>query len=182
MLSKYSKILSNAPEGMNFRTEHGEIQSLKDLRAELYLKGSKFFSEYVKEENHFASWVQNAFEDYELARALRQTTNFGSFLKVLDDRINYLELWITHNKEIEEVTSLMVSDYPFQTNYEPQHHKFESADDFDLTGASEILSRNVHIEDALEKEIRMLKELNDKYSEHSNAPSFFDSINPFKRK
>ena len=102
MYKKYNKILSDAPNDSTFNTKYGEVQNLRELRNLLYKKGKVFYREYVNEtDNHFASWIENIFGDEELAHALRNANSFGQTIKLIEDRIKFLSLWISFNKNKE---------------------------------------------------------------------------------
>jgi len=164
MLEKFEKILGNAPAENTFKTSFGEIQNLRDLRTQLYARGKAFYKEYASDDNHFANWVENIFNDDELAQSLRNAKSFGSTLKVLDDRIRYLELYVHHNKKKEELTNYLAS---MQTmNFEPEHHRFETLTNLDLSGA-------MHLMPQKKNDVEMLKRLKEQYTKEKTL-SFFD--------
>ena len=176
MFEKYSMILSNAPNNMTFRSNHGEVKSLRELRSVLVNKGKKFFNEHVNEnENHFATWVQDVFQDYELSESMHITKSFRDTVTVLDKRIKYLELWLNHHQDNEVLNSYLTSG-PFSLNkvmnhepYEPEHQVFET-----------VLNHSIENLDVYDKAVSMFdNKLNLKLLEFKKT-SFFNRI--FKRK
>ena len=132
MYKKYNKILSDAPNDSTFNTKHGEVQNLRELRNLLYKKGKVFYREYVTEtDNHFASWIENIFGDEELAHALRNATSFGQTIKLIEDRIKFLSLWLSFNKNKELLTNYLVKNLSYDKEFEPGYHKFETLSDYD---------------------------------------------------
>jgi hypothetical protein len=127
MLDKYNRILGDAPHGKTFQTKSGEIRSLSELRNILLEKGKPFFDEYVNENaNHFANWVEHVFHDHELANEMKRTRSYGATVKLVDDRLRYVELWMRFNKDKE----MAYYDYPQEYSFTPSFHKFETL--FDL--------------------------------------------------
>ena len=131
MYNKYNKILSDAPSGDTFYTNFGEIQNLRELRNLLYKKGKSFYREYVnEEENHFANWIENVFEDEELAYALRNANSFGQTIKLIEDRVKYLSLWLSFNKNKETLSNYLIKNLPFDKEFTPENHKFETLSEY----------------------------------------------------
>ena len=132
MYKKYNKILSNAPEDSKFNTPYGKVQNLRELRNLLYSKGKVFYRAYVTEEdNHFANWIENIFGDEELAHALRNANSFGQTIKLIEDRVKYLSLWLSFNKNKEVLSNYLVKKLPYDKEFESSHHKFETLADYD---------------------------------------------------
>ncbi len=130
MLQKYKRILSNAPQDKTFYSSQGEIRNLGELRNLLLSKGKFFYDQYVhKEENHFANWIENVFDDKELALSLKNSNSYIEAARLIDDRIKYAELWLNYNGDMEILSNFLVSDYNI---YEPKHHKFETLTNKDL--------------------------------------------------
>jgi hypothetical protein len=153
-----SRVLSNAPEGRGFWHREGEIRSLKELRSELYLRGSSFFEEFKAEDkNHFITWIDDVFKDHVLVNSLSEAKSFTGFLKALDDRINYLDLWMKHEGEKEHFNAAYAGLYPFSIHFSPEHHAFETADEHSMHGASHVL-KSAALD--MSHEVKMLKDIN----------------------
>jgi len=132
MYKKYNRILGNALADSTFNTQYGKAQNLRELRNLLYKKGKVFYRDYVTEEdNHFANWIENIFGDEELAHALRNANSFGQTIKLIEDRVKYLSLWLSFNKNKETLTKYLVKNLPYDKDFEPSHHKFETLSDYD---------------------------------------------------
>lgn len=189
MYKKYKHALKDAPSGQRFMTNYGEVKNLKELRTLLFAKGKKLFNQYVNdEENHFANWVEAVFKDDELAGSLRKTNSFHTTLKILDSRIRYLELWLEQNRDREEVADYILKNNPQALDYEPEHHKFETLTNHDSTWVEEFFpekrkegnqNSQDEFEDRLSREVKMLKELKDKYQFETARPGLIQRI--FKR-
>ncbi len=188
MYKKYQRALQNASEGQEFKTNYGEIKNLRELRSLLFAKGKKLFNQYVnKDENHFANWIEHVFQDEELSNSLRQTTSFHTTLKLVDTRIKYLELWLQQNQEKEEITNLLLKNKGYDISFEPEYHRFETLSNHDNSWVKEFFPEKEYaqqenktdFEKKLNKEIEMLKDLQNKY-QFETKPAFFQRI--FKKK
>ena len=167
-----SNILSNAPEGMGFRHGDSEIKNPKELRSELYLRGSSFFEEFASSDrNHFITWIDDVFKDHELVQSLNQAKSFTGFLKALDDRINFLDLWMKHEGAKEICSRSIAGLYPFEVHFSPSHHTFETADDHSMHGASHFLKAAVL---DLSREVQMVKDINLIKAPIDTKQNFFD--------
>jgi hypothetical protein len=137
MYDKFKKILSNAPDEQTFKTAYNDISNLKQLRNSLITIGKPFYDQFInKEENHFANWIENVFEDSELALELRETKSYGKTVKLLDNRIKYLELWLVFNGDKEVLTKYLVNG-PISLRrlmqaelFEPNHHNYETVQEY----------------------------------------------------
>jgi len=173
MYENFKKILSNTED--TFKTEYGEIENLRELRTMLFSRGKKFFKNYVNEENHFANWVENSFEDRELAGNLRKTRSFGQTLKILDDRIKFAELWLKHNEDKEQLIEYMSSqNFSLKPNFSPAHKKFQTLSNFKMTNIEKPLS----IQEQLENEVDKLKNLKHKYEFSLDEPNITSQLKP----
>jgi hypothetical protein len=173
MYNNFKKILSNTED--TFKTEFGEIENLRELRTMLFSKGKKFFKNYVNEENHFANWIENSFEDRELAGNLRKTKSFGQTLKILDDRIKFAELWLRHNEDKEKITQYMSSqNFSLQPNFSPANKKFQTLSNFKMAN----IEKPVSIQEQLETEVDKLKNLKHKYEFSLDEPNITNQLKP----
>ncbi|RMD57437.1 hypothetical protein D6825_04000 [Candidatus Woesearchaeota archaeon] len=68
------KILGKAPEKYSFYLQDGRVlRSIYDLIDELETMTQDAFNQYVSDvENHFANWVNDVFEESELAEDMRR--------------------------------------------------------------------------------------------------------------
>lgn len=188
MYKKYEKILQNASKEKTFKTNYGELKNLKELRSLLFAKGKKLFNEYVNEkDNHFANWVEHVFEDKELSSSLRETKSFHTTLKLIDTRINYLDLWLQQNQDKEELTNFLLKNQDKNISFEPEFHKFETLTNHDSSWVNEFFpekqeteqeEEKTEFEHKLNKEVQMLKDLQTKH-QFETKPSLFQRI--FKR-
>ena len=132
MIDRYTKLLSDCPADKTFKTDFGEIKNLTELKRHLLEKGKSFFDQHVYEnENHFASWVQDVYQDIELSSMLRNEKSFGATVKLLDDATRYAELWLDFNGSKEYLNNYLMNAVPGEPQFEPAYHKFET--DADLS-------------------------------------------------
>lgn len=185
MLDKYQDFLSNAPINKGFGTDFGEIKNLRELRTQLFANGKKFFKSYVNtNENHFASWIENVLGDYELSNALKKTNSFGTTLKILDNRIKYLELWLVHNKEKENITNFAADMQTFDLEFEPEHHQFETISNHDLSSVHSIIKKDEEsFEERHKRDIDLLRRLQENYESANKKPvlNFFERFGFFRK-
>ena len=190
MYEKFRNALKDSTKEDSFKTNFGEIKNLKELRTLLFAKGKKLFNHYVDHnENHFANWIEHAFSDDELASSLRLTNSFHTTLKILDSRIKYLELWVEHNKDKEEMSQFLLKNKDYHINFEPEFHKFETLQNHNLNWVNEFFPEKNNeptktnetndFEQKLGREVQMLKDLQTKY-QFETKPSLFQRI--FKKK
>ena len=103
----------------------------KELRNLLYSKGKAFYRQHVNDENNnFADWIENVLGDDELAQALRNATSFGQTIKLIEDRVKYLSLYLSFNKNKELLSNYLAKKLPFDKEFEPSYHKFETLLDY----------------------------------------------------
>jgi hypothetical protein len=174
MIKKHQAILSNAPEQKNFNTNFGQIKNLRELRKSLYANGKKLFNQHVNEdENHFANWVEHVFKDKELSTSLRNTKSFDKTLKLLDNRIRYAELWLSHNKKDELLYNFAVNLSPVLNEFKPDHHVFETLSNHNLDHVKFVMNRPTSWKQEFQPEklglLRLLE-----YKPKVNALNFFD--------
>lgn len=89
---KAEKILSRTKE-KSFKLHMGaEIFSLRNLYEAFDIMSDETFEHHVRDsKNDFANWIENVFEDYDLAEHLRKLKTKEAMKKVLGERIEFLE-------------------------------------------------------------------------------------------
>jgi len=136
MIQKYSSYLCDVPSNRTFRTSSGEIKNLRELRNNLLNKGKSFYNKYVNEkDNHFSNWIESVVKDHELSLSLQNTNSVGKSVKLIDDRIKYLELWLSFNGPKEKLNSYLVNGPISQKemgapDFKPTYQKFENLSDY----------------------------------------------------
>jgi hypothetical protein len=145
MLEKFSRLISDAPEGKSFYTDFGEIKNLKELKKCISERGSHFYFSYVSNDtNHFANWIEKIYDDKELADTLRNADSNEKVVKAIEDRVRYAELWLTYNAD-KEILNHYLANGEFSlkkvmnaAEFTPEHHKYESTFDIDTRSITKV--------------------------------------------
>ncbi len=87
------KILSKAKQEHSFKLHMGtEISSLKGLAEAMDIMSEETFNHHVNEKkNDFSNWIENVFEDSELAEEIRPLKSRDSIKKKIIARMKFLE-------------------------------------------------------------------------------------------
>ena len=89
------RILSDAPQGLEFWTCHGTIvRNIYELKNTIRGLNEYAFRYHVNEDNNkndFADWIYDVIGDTVLARLLKNILNRDEYIHIIEERIKQLE-------------------------------------------------------------------------------------------
>ena len=83
--------LDNVKKEYAFHLEGKYVHNLKELLKELRIISDEVFRKHIDKHNDFYNWVNYAIKDHKLARKIKNLTLKKNFIKVIGERITFLQ-------------------------------------------------------------------------------------------